>query len=210
MSEVRRWIPAIPNGRESVLIDGFPSYLREPVLAWLAAAVTKSENFHSMKFFVRYQSAAMVDLGFRSGYQHWDMDTAPALRRMDDVSFTNIVDFALWEAPPGSNAAPLETILSNGSSKWRVVRAGGTSKLAERVPSGVQSVVDEVLAAHDVASVKLTEAWGDAFGVKPRASVAYYNAVVAVETAALNVIPTNAAEPTLANLFSILEAETPK
>jgi hypothetical protein len=210
MSEVAQWKPALPTGREGVLIEGFPPHLREAVLVWLAAVVANSQNFHSSSFFVRYQAVAMQDLGFLSGRQHWAFDTAPSLRQIDDMSFTNIVDFALWEMPQGASAAPLESILSNGSSKWRVIRAGAKLKLGLRVPLGVQSAVDEVLASQDAASMKLSEAWGDAFGVKPRASVAYYNAVVAVESAALKVIRTSVPEPTLANLFSILEAESPK
>jgi hypothetical protein len=43
-----------------------------------------------------------------------------------------------------------------------------------------------------------------------RASVAYKHAVVAVEIAALTIIPTGAPEPTLANVLSILESDNPK
>jgi hypothetical protein len=78
------------------------------------------------------------------------------------------------------------------------------------VPDGVRDALSHVLSATDRASLKLQEAWLDAYGTKPRASVAYSHAVVAVETAALSVIPTSVPEPTLSNLFSILEAPQPK
>jgi hypothetical protein len=122
------------------------------------------------------------------------------------------VDYEQDDAPQSeeSDTAYLEQVLSDSGSKWSVMRVGDDYRITERVPQGVVGAMEEALAGTDAAAQKLQEAWVDAFRTNPRASVAYYNSVVAVENAAFAVIPLNLPEPTLANLFSVLEADMPK
>ena len=64
-----------------------------------------------------------------------------------------------------------------------------------------------MLSDATLASQKLKEAWTDAYGINPRPSVAYAAAVVAVEIAALNVVPVNKPDPTLGDVITILDTQ---
>lgn len=167
----------------------------------------------STEKFVAYQNASRTDLGFKSDVRlHWEK-VKTRLRGLTHTEFTNLLDYFASKSShyTWSNPHPLEPILSDGGSAWTVVRwSGSHARLGKRVPDGVQEAVAPVLSATNAASVKLQEAWHDAYGVSPRGSVAYFHAVVAVEIAVLSVIPVGKEDATLANAFSILEAETPK
>ncbi len=163
--------------------------------------------------FVEFQNAAHIDLGFRSGGSlKWVGTVLPRLRELEDAVFTNLIDYLLSKQYFSSqNKHPLERVLSDGGSAWTVIRWNRmNARLTKRVPDGVRSAVANALSATDAASSKLQEAWLDAYGTNPRASVAYSHAVVAVETAALSLMPTGKDEPTLASVFSLLEGENPK
>ena len=213
VNEDAEWRPIIPTGREEVLVEGFPSYLREAIYPWLSQRAGIQNDWVTSDFFVNFQNAMKSDFGFHSGeYAPWKNRALPLVRSLDDATFTNLVHYGLSKhnVAPASTSLPLDDVLSNGGSEWTVKRVGNHAALTHRVPAGILAALGDVLSATDIASRKLQEAWSDAYGVNPRPSVAFMNAVVAVETAALTVIPVGAPEPTLSNLFSVLEAETPK
>lgn len=207
------WSPVVPTGRREALVEEFPRYLREAIFQWMHDSLESSSGFVSTEFLINFQNASRVDIGFQSNrYLNWNDQLLPYLREIDDAIFANLLDYLASSTPfqPGTEH-PLEYILSEGGSAWTIIRWNDTyARLTRRVPEGVTEAFHNVLNATDVASRKLQEAWLDAYGPDPRASVAYSNAVVAVETAALTVIPVNKQDATLANLFSILEAEKPK
>lgn len=212
MSDEAAWRPVVPTGREDALLDGFPGYLREAVFPWLKRHVDEEHSAVSSRFFVEFQNGSRTDIGFKSDtYLSWRDTVLPHLRTLDDPTFTNLVDYGLSTEYASSSTHRLEKVLSDGGSAWTVVRWNRNKwRLTKRVSDGVQQALKEVLSASDIASVKLQEAWVDAYGVNPRASVAFTHAVVAVETAALSVIPVSKSDATLADLFSILEADNPK
>ena len=207
------WSPVVPTGRREALVEEFPRYLREAIFQWMHDSLESSSGFVSTEFLINFQNASRVDIGFQSNrYLNCNDQLLPYLREIDDAIFANLLDYLASSTPfqPGTEH-PLEYILSEGGSAWTIIRWNDTyARLTKRVPEGVTEAFHDVLSATDVASRKLQEAWLDAYGPDPRASVAYSNAVVAVETAALTVIPVNKQDATLANLFSILEAEKPK
>lgn len=207
------WSPVVPTGRREALVEEFPRYLREAIFQWMHDSLESSSGFVSTEFLINFQNASRVDIGFQSNrYLNWNDQLLPYLREIDDAIFTNLLDYLASSTPfePGTEH-PLEYILSEGGSAWTIMRWNDIyARLTRRVPEGVTEAFHDVLRATDRASRKLQEAWLDAYGPDPRASVAYSNAVVAVETAALTVIPVNKQDATLANLFSILEAEKPK
>ena len=207
------WSPVVPTGRREALVEEFPRNLREAIFQWMHDSLESSSGFVSTEFLINFQNASRVDIGFQSNrYLNWNDQLLPYLREIDDAIFANLLDYLASSTPfqPGTEH-PLEYILSEGGSAWTIIRWNDTyARLTKRVPEGVTEAFHDVLSATDVASRKLQEAWLDAYGPDPRASVAYSNAVVAVETAALTVIPVNKQDATLANLFSILEAEKPK
>lgn len=207
------WRPVVSNGKEDVLVEDFPGYMREAVFRWMAGVVGVDGRWVYSTAFVDFQNAARTSIGFTAGaYLSWADTVMPHLRKIKDADFTNLIDYLLSvRRRPIGEKHPLERILSDGGSAWTVVPWNGNhARLTKRVSDGVRDAVRDVLTAQDVASQKLQEAWIDAYGTSPRASAAYSNAVVAVETAALSVIPLTKKEPTLADLFSILEAEKPK
>lgn len=208
------WRPAIPTGREEALTEKFPSYLRESIFRWMSTVVNESHGFVYSHRFIDFQATYRSDLGFQADTMlSWKDQVLPHLRRLDDTTFTNLLDYfaSITHWGPSVGEHPLEKPLSNGGSAWTITRWNQTkAKLVQRVPEGVSLTMKGVLSATDAASIKLQEAWLDAYGTNPRASVAYSHAVVAVEIAALSVISAGGPEPTLANLFSTLEAETPK
>lgn len=212
MSE-EAWRPVIPTGREDALVEGFPSYLRESVFRWMRRTLNEKQGYVYSHKFVDFQAAAHIDLGFRADTLHsWQSEVLPHLRKLDTETLTNLIDYLVsqtwWTRGDGH---PLEAVLSEGGSAWTVIRWNSNyGRLAKRVSDGVHAAVRGALNASDTASIKLQEAWLDAYGTNPRASVAYSHAVVAVETAALSLIRVNKADATLGDLFSILEADTPK
>jgi hypothetical protein len=212
MSE-EAWRPVIPTGREDALVEEFPGYLREAVFGWLQGVLGAEKGYVQSQRFVEFQNDAHMDIGFKSGgLLEWRPNVLNRLRSLDDATFTNLLDHRLSVSYfPNSDIHPLERILSNGGSAWTVIRWNRSkARLTARVPAGVRSAVSGVLSASDVASRKLQEAWVDAYGAGPRASAAYSHAVVAVETAALSIIPTGHPEPTLGNVISVLESSNPK
>jgi hypothetical protein len=211
MTESVEWRPVVATGKEDFLTEEFPAYLREAIFPWLRDRTGGTSTRISTSFFVEFQNAAKTDIGFRSGeFMDWRATVLPHLRTTEHAIFTNLIDYGLSRQHLAETSHPLEKVLSGGGSAWTVVKRQRAWRLEKRLPEGVLSAVREVLSAKDVASLKLQEAWRDAYGANPRASVAYSNAVVAVETAALTLIPVPIAEATLASLFSILEADQPQ
>lgn len=207
------WRPVIPTGREKALTEDFPGYLREAIFGWLQSQIKVSSGYAYSTKFVEFQNASRMDLGFRADtLLDWTDQILPHLRNINDAQFTNLLDYMASRAYyPSDTKHPLERVLSDGGSAWTVIRWNGRfGRLSKRVPDGVREVVSGALSATDAASSKLQEAWLDAYGTNPRASVAYSHAVVAVETAALTLIPTGKDEPTLASVFSLLEGDKPK
>lgn len=207
----------MPTGREDALIKGFPGYLREATFGWIGDAVGGvGSGVTNPAVFVAFQNAMREDWGFRSDeWFSWGRQGLVWLRDIDEELFVNFLDYLIQrkEGYAGHGPHPLEQVLSEGGSAWAVQSFERGWRLIERVPQGVRDVVESVLSSPEQASDKLRQAWVDAYGVNPRPSEAYSNAVVAVEIAALSCIkvePKNGTEPTLSSLFSILEAENPK
>ncbi|MFE1082457.1 hypothetical protein [Brevibacterium sediminis] len=212
MSDESTWRPIVPTGREDVLTKEFPQYLREAIFPWLAKQARVEGGYLKGTFFVEFQNACRVHIGYRqSSEYHWRLDVLPHLSTLDDSTFTNLIDFALAHSTWRKGNDGLEKSLSDGGSAWTLIPWGANAnRLAERVPEGVQLAMRPVLNANDRASLKLQEAWHDAYGTEPRASTAYFHAVIAVEIAVLSVIDVNNPDATLASVFSTLESDKPK
>lgn len=67
VSDEEAWRPIIPTGREDVLSQGFPTYLREAIHGWLADRAGVEKGWVHSTFFVDFQNAARTDIGFVSG-----------------------------------------------------------------------------------------------------------------------------------------------
>ncbi|MFZ7087239.1 hypothetical protein [Curtobacterium sp. RRHDQ10] len=207
------WSPVIPTGREEALTEQFPGYLREAIFRWLKSEVEINSGYARSDNFVDFQNASRTDLGFHAdSLMDWEGTVLPYVRKMSTENFTSLVDyFASTGYLPQGQQHALESMLSDGGSAWTVIRWNGIhARLTKRVSDGVQLAVRDVLSATDAASGKLQEAWLDAYGTSPRASVAYSHAVVAVEAAAWSLVETGKNEPTLGTVITVLEASNPR
>jgi hypothetical protein len=211
------WRPLVPTGREDVRVEGFPEYLREATFKWIRQAVDDScYDVISPAVFIDFQNAMRNSFNFTSDkWLSWDHEALGWLRGIDDDLYVNFLDYLVQHEKGYAyiEIHPVEQVLSEGGSVWSVQLHDDRYRVVQRVPEGVRETVNKVLTASDKASRQLRKAWADAYGVNPRPSEAYSNAVVAVEIAALSCIklePKNGTEPTLSSLFSILEAERPK
>lgn len=210
------WQPIFATGREQLVTEGFPSWLRTALIPWFRSRLSPHGDYFASQPLIAFQLKTRTHYGFTSDGVFFGRQFIPFLEKLDDKTYTNLLDFLLhwkdsavsWPLP--ANEEKVEEPLRAANSEWAVARVGERLRLVQRLPVGVLPVMTEALAGADAATKKLQEAWLDGFGTTPRASVAYYNAVVAVENAAFAVIPVAVPEPTLSTLFSLLEAETPK
>jgi len=213
VTEPEDWQPPVPTGRSFAPIEGFPSWMRQPLILWLQMRFPSNREWVITDHLVNFQIEMQRDFGFVPGETRWN-EVSRWLLEISDAEFLLFLDFLLWKSsqersPAHINAHVVEDILSRSGSRWSAVRVGKRVRLTERVSQGVAGSVAQALTGSDASARKLQEAWVDAFGIKVRPSVAYYNAVVAVENAAFAIVPLEG-EPTLSSLFSVLHADTPK
>lgn len=210
------WRPPVPTGREDVLVEGFPGYLRESTFDWIKQAIGGFNDVMDPAVFLDFQNAMRKDFEFTSDEDlSWRYKVRDWLLEIDDDIYVNFLDYLIQHEKGYAyiETHAVEQALSKGGSVWSVQFHDDRYRVMKRVPEGVYEVVNEILTASDKASHQLRKAWAYAYGINPRPSEAYSNAVVAVEIAALSCIklePKNGTEPTLSSLFSILEAKKPK
>lgn len=202
------------------MLPSMPSWIRRPLVPWFKSRLAGYWNeLVSPILLIRFQLEMQQDYGFGPNEVYFDVEVREFLETCSDDTFINFLDYMLVYGDYEEENAPhseetdiefLEQVLSDSGSKWSVMQIGEDYRIVERIPEGVANSMEEALSGSDAAARKLQEAWLDAFGKNPRASIAYYTAVVAVENAALAVMPVNHPEPQLSTLFSILEADDPK
>jgi hypothetical protein len=107
----------------------------------------------------------------------------------------------------GPTVDALEHILRSGRSKWTVGERAGRPGLVERVPSGVQDVVEATITSSLAAGDLLARAWADVHGLEPKDSSAYALAVKAVEAAAVAVVMPRKRDATLGNVIGQMKAD---
>lgn len=98
----------------------------------------------------------------------------------------------------------LERILVECGSTWKVGTRDGYPGLERRVPLGVQEAADYIMATAGRAGERLSEAWHSTFGVNPNPTLAYTQAVRAVEDATVPVVVPNQKDGTLGHVIGQL------
>jgi hypothetical protein len=101
----------------------------------------------------------------------------------------------------------LEQQLVEAGSGWRVGTRAGKPGLVKRLPTGVTAAA-AATSQHPNAGKNLATAFESAYGVHPDPSKAYGCAVKAVEDAAIPVVPTGKAEPTLGDVIRAVDSVT--
>ncbi|MFJ9317243.1 hypothetical protein ACIRN4_23860 [Pimelobacter simplex] len=192
--------------RYKVLVDGVPQRLREPLIAWLKTTL----GSRSYPYEVNNSASRNVEMltDVRVGvpgdaYIEWK-DYSEVLRKLGDQDLLRVVDAVLSPGTYGIQWEALVEILNKGRSKWTVGERNGKRGLVERVPEGVQSMVESTIASAGTAGRILARAWGKVHGLQPDDSGAYADAVRAVEIAAHPLVEPNNDDATLGGMAGVM------
>lgn len=196
----------------NALVDGVPAYLVKPLFEWIDEVVAR---FHETGFMQRPKLAAEFDVLARNPH--------PLATRADRyflsslLAETNdqqlVLDFAeytlakLGEAGWLQYTAPLDEMLLNAGSKWKVGTRRGLPGFELRVPEGVSAASDAVIATSGGSGALLAEAWRAAFGRGPDPEEAYEKAIKAVEEAGARVVAPKSSLATLGAMARDMESQ---
>jgi hypothetical protein len=119
-----------------------------------------------------------------------------------------LVDFLLSQMGPVNQVVKdLDSTLLEAGSGWKVGSRSGKVGLVRRLPEGIEAAAANAFQKPNAGS-RLKAAWEATFGVDPDPSNGYRLAVVAVEDAAIPVVPTGKAEPTLGDVIRTIDNGT--
>lgn len=191
--------------RYRVLLSGVPQNMREPLLGWLTQALVAGHRIVNVE---RSHQLAMVTdlpLGVMSGANKAiGVYINDRFRRMPDDQLLRVTDAVLslgWNATRRDN---LEEILLLGRAKWSVGERMGKPGLVERVPEGVQDMVESTIASSGTAGQLLGRAWGKVRGLAADDPGAYFDAVKAVERVAKPLVEPDNEEATLGSIANVM------
>lgn len=216
--EESRWRPLSVNGTDAIasydaLHDGIPGWISTPFWEWVVARFYWGDrpvhNFDRGELDSSLLKLIGIFLRFEfkessnsySGYlgaNRLETELKAVGRPLD------IADFLLAHAQ-FPEEKELEAILSLGSSKWKVGQRAGFPGLELRVPEGVSTAADEIIARPGNAGRRLATAWEKLYGLKSNYSEAYSQAIKAVEDAVLPVVTPNDKVGTLGKALTVLE-----
>jgi hypothetical protein len=118
----------------------------------------------------------------------------------------DVADLLLHECGDlGDAPAVLEQILADAGSAWRVVRVNGRYALVRRLAEAVQGSVDQAIAADQRAGHFLQDSFITCYGRDPDPSVAYREAIRAVEAVACPALLPDNRAATLGTVRACLE-----
>jgi hypothetical protein len=190
------------------LVDGVPQYMWSPLCDWFQSQYSYADRgrvIYKIERMQHYDLASrrkpLVEL-LRSHGAKGLFD------RLDPDSILRIFDWTLYDnsKPPvygGREAnAKLESILSAGSSMWRVGTRKGLTGLERRVAEGVQQAADAAMDVPGDAGALLSEAWHATFGLSPDFEKGYAKSIKAVEAAAIPKVSSANTAATLGTVIS--------
>lgn len=117
-----------------------------------------------------------------------------------------VIDYILAFMPE-TDEAGLSDLLKRSKSAWRVGKRASRPGLVRRVPLGVQTGADSVMARAAKAGVRLASAWEALYSPTPNVSEAYRLAILAVEDAAIPVVSPTNKSATLGTVLSQMESQ---
>lgn len=213
------WRPFGADDEEQVveydaLHDGIPAWMSAAFWDWVERVVTErrryqdySGTFHVLRVSLVEKLGQTLQLPLPSlqhevdGSSRFHFIEAALTALKAHHTPLAIADYLLAFAP-SNESETFEALLTRSKSAWRVGERSGKPGLVRRVPLGVQTGVDLVIARAGRAGVRLAKAWEELYGLQPNASEAYRLAILAVEDAAIPVVsPTN----TSATLGTVLK-----
>jgi hypothetical protein len=129
---------------------------------------------------------------------------APFIKRvtqLEDDLLLRITDYVLSVDQSRIRRLALDKILASMRSAWVVGERMGGFGLVERVPAGVKTAADDVIANSGAAGRLLGRAWAEVHDFEASDSAAYADAVRAVETAVIAVVEPNNSTATLGTVI---------
>lgn len=203
------------------LHDGLPLWMASTFWEWVRMALTVQRRGGIRSDWVSALDVELVEamghslrlplpnlrvefMDYANGKHQLD-DAVDALRRQAKTPL-QIADYLL--AHDGhAKAEQLATVLERSKSAYTVGTRAGRPGLVRRVPLGVQTAADSVMARAGRAGVRLAKAWEELYGLTPRPSEAYRQAILAVEDAAIPVVSPAHASATLGSVLGQMEGQ---
>ena len=189
----------------SIVRDGIPTVLEEPLKDWLANTFSTLESYADESLGFKIQLDLDTNLGFSARSSVSPRDFAAIAFNAGQSTFMRVIDYVLytgsWSFP--ADAGVLEEYLNRYRSKYAVVERDNRRRIGYRVPEGLEETMQEAINAADATAGKLlAEAWEYAYGLEGKAEEAMDKAVKAVERAATPVVCPNHPAASLGNVIA--------
>ena len=192
----------------TVLVDGVPQRMREPVIAWLRHVFRGGDSG-----LVRAERTRHIEMltGVPMGvaderYYRWAQYNE-VFRTMKEDHLLKVIDAVLASQWRYTQTAGLEEALRLSKSKWMVGTRMGKPGLQAREPEGVQDMVEATIASGGTAGQILARAWGKVHALTPDDPGAYADAVRAVEAAAKPLIEPDNDDATLGGMAGVMRSQ---
>lgn len=190
--------------------EGIPVSANESIYRWITGNKYNSEGI-SADFLIDFQTALRVDLGLLHANYTGVGTVKDLLRDWDQKLLEYLVDFLLSRKKASLNpeyspqeVTDLKEILRTAGSGWTVGTRNGRYGLREALPDGVVDTVQNVVSENAQAGSLLRSAWESAFGIHPRPSHAYFDAVRAVEVFSCPLISPRDKQATLGKDINVI------
>ena len=194
--------------------EGVPDYLADPLLDWISAVV-RSIGFGALPLMAQIQLRLRISPPLDLKHINYALASLKTRVNQDGTLFLDTLDLLLHLAVSQSRRTGLSNILRTGGSVWDVREpdqraASEGAKLVRRAPGPVADTMAIAASSSDRAHSHLNAAWGALMGRSPDPSVAYREAIRAVEAAAKPIVLPNNERATLGQMIAALRDKPDK
>jgi hypothetical protein len=194
--------------------EGIPDWLWSAFLGWLTDLFRVRVDYGEQVWDTN--ALRSLEQFMRTSFD-WSLNNSPlqsllANCRADQEFALDVADWCLANLETARSTAPfLDRSLSNSGSVWRVdVDENDFLQLQRRVDGIVTSAVKSAAKAGSKSQVHLRQAWSNVYGHSGDPSVAYREAVKAVEAAAIPVVSPANSSATLGTIIADMKAKPAK
>lgn len=193
----------------TVLRDGVPRSMRSDLTNWIVARIGEMDRVRAERF---HELENALDVEFPLDPTFTGLASPELSRRLlgtlTERQLLHVVDYVLIQQGSGGyrpHSASAEAILRRGRSRFTVAKHDDCDRLGYRVPEGVRRAAEHVMTVESVASRLLRRAWTKIHDLEPDDGGAYWNAVKAVEAAALPALDIVGDSATLSHAVRAIE-----
>lgn len=193
------WVPAGLNEEEAEdyleLRPDVPTWMWRPLFDWLytnlTSLQTRSGGFGPTQHRVTVSNLQLIASAARVQLTPTPDGLSDSLRKLNGRQMIALTSTVLHMGSFKTNPAAIGTlraILKTSQSMWTVADTDGTFDLSRVLPEGIHLEAERTIQVSGTAGSVLARAWNALYGIEPRPSSAYADAVKAVEIAAQPVI----------------------